>query len=179
MCLQLEQQVKITIYHTSDLHDTRQGAAYARDLPRDENTLLLDAGDAIGGSNTTFRFREPIIDLMNGAHYDAMAMGNREFNYLRWVLHRRADQADFPILCANLVDVRGGSQGCFTPWTILEAAGIKIAVIGLTPVMYPDDSFWYPLMGFSFRDPVESVQKYLPEMRAGADLVLVLSHPWG
>ncbi len=166
----------ITIYHTNDLHDHRRAVTMAGELPRDQNTLLVDSGDAIGGSNTAFRFREPVIDLMNRAGYDCMAMGNREFNYLRGVLRIRARQANFPILCANLVDTRGKTNDTFTPWITREIAGIKIGIIGLTPVMYPDESIWFRLSGFSFRDPTESMARHLPQMRQDSDMVVVLSH---
>ena len=51
--------------------------------------------------------KEPIVDEIDAAGYDAQAMGNREFHYVFGVVRARAARMRHPLLCANLVDVRG------------------------------------------------------------------------
>lgn len=166
----------VTIYHTTDLHDHRKILLELMKVPKDVKTLFLDSGDAIGGSNTAFRFSEPIVDMMNRIPYDAMAMGNREFNYLRWVLKIRHRQARFPVLCANLQDQRGCADNYYSPYLIKEIGGMKLGIIGLTPVQYEDGSFWHRVMGFSFKDPFKTAEKLVSELKDRTDYIILLSH---
>lgn len=166
----------VTIYHTTDLHDSRKAVLELAKVQRDENTLFLDSGDAIGGSNTAFRLSEPIIHMMNRIPYDAMAMGNREFNYLRQVLRIRHQQAVFPVLCANLNDQRGHGDKYYQPYIIKAVGGAKVGIIGLTPVQYEDGSFWHKVMGFSFKDPFETAARLVNELKERTDLIILLSH---
>lgn len=166
----------ITIYHTNDMHGELDLPRKMASLEREPESLLLDAGDALAGSNTMFKLSEPIIDQMNRAGYDAMAMGNREFNYARWVLKRRWRQADFPILCANLKDLHGAADEFFTPYIIKETAGLRVCIIGLTPVQYDDGSLWLPLLRFSFKDPKKTLDRIIEEVKPKSDLVILLSH---
>ena len=99
------------IIHTADCHGTH--AVYDRLRSQlDNDTLFLDAGDAIAGSNTAFQLSEPNLALLSELGCRAMTMGNRELHYLPWILERRAQERNFPLLAANLV-VLGGRQ---TSW---------------------------------------------------------------
>lgn len=103
--------VLLTIFHTNDFHNRLNGAQAERlRLLRssDENSLLLDAGDASGSGNITFRpGGEPIFDLMNTAGYDAMTVGNRDFHFSYLGFHTKLSRARFPVLCANVRTKRG------------------------------------------------------------------------
>lgn len=68
--------------------------------------LYFDSGDALIGSNTVWKNYEPNLAKMASLPCAAMAMGNREFNYQRRILDKRAAQRSFPLLCANLADLR-------------------------------------------------------------------------
>src|SRR3989304_5298796 len=98
---------KCVIFLTGDLHNrlTASGAAHLKALrTTEENSLLLDSGDAIRAGNLTFRpGGEPILGLMGEAGYDAMAMGNRESHPTRAVLEKKLRAAPFPILAPNLL----------------------------------------------------------------------------
>jgi 2',3'-cyclic-nucleotide 2'-phosphodiesterase/3'-nucleotidase len=95
------------IYHTSDLHDHRGIAPRLRSMRADEPGLLFDCGDSLRGSQTMYFRSEPIIAEMDAAGYDAQGVGNREFHYLFPLLAARARRMHHPLLCANLVDLRG------------------------------------------------------------------------
>ena len=167
---------RITIYHTNDLHNRFDAFKVLSKIQTNGSTLLLDAGDALGGSSTLFRFHEPVLDKMNELGYDAITMGNRELNYIRWVLKIRAKQAKFPILSANLEDLTKKASGYYKPYIIKEAAGIKAGIFGLTPVQYNDDSNWLPLLKFRFLDPIETSVKMVNELKEKVDLMILLSH---
>ena len=167
---------KITIYHTNDLHNRHEAFDLLSGVEMNGNTLLLDAGDAIGGSSTVFRFREPALDRMNELGYDALTMGNRELNYIRWVLKIRAGQAKFPILSANLEDLTGKTGDFYKSHIIKEVSGLKVGIFGLTPVQYNDDSNWLPFLKFRFLEPVETSVKMVDLLRKKVDLLILLSH---
>ncbi|MGM9998229.1 MAG: hypothetical protein ACI38Q_02355 [Candidatus Bruticola sp.] len=98
------------IYHTNDMHghgealawlSSRASAAVAAD-----KALYFDSGDALIGSNTVWKNFEPNLEKMSAIGCAAMAMGNREFNYQRRILDKRAKQRSFPLICTNLSDMR-------------------------------------------------------------------------
>lgn len=167
---------RLTIYHTNDLHNCVGILQNLSKVKENGSTLLLDAGDAIGGSSTLFKFKEKNIDKMNAAGYDAVAMGNRELNYLRWVLKIRSQQASFPILSANLEDTLGRSEGFFHSHIIKNTDGLKVGIFGLTPVQYKDDSFWFSLFKLRFNDPLETAKKMVKKLAEETHLIILLSH---
>ncbi|MDQ7824784.1 MAG: metallophosphatase [Candidatus Eremiobacteraeota bacterium] len=168
---------QITIYHTNDLHNRYQLFSLLKQVPRDERTFLFDSGDALGGSSTLFYPREPVLSAMNDAGYTAMAMGNREFHYLRPVLALRAKSARFPILSANVKDLTGKSSHCWKDHLIVEAGTLRVGVMGLTPVQFPEHSFLTRCTGFLFIPPLVALREILGEFEAlGVHCVIVLSH---
>lgn len=169
--------MKLTLYHTGDLHDRRHVFSLMKKLPVDGGTLFLDSGDALGGSNTLFYLREPIINMMNDMGYAAMAMGNREFHYLRYVLALRRRNSSFPILAANLRDRTGRASQCWKDRIVLDAGGMRVAITGLTPVQFPLRSFLTDVTGFEFSPPGDALAPVLEDFRnQGAAPVIVLSH---
>ena len=122
----------ITILGTSDLHGNIWGYSYEDNAEtanngmarlyvyiegvREENpdTLLIDAGDDIQGTimtddiyNDTPDEPHPVIEAMNYMEYDAMTLGNHEFNWGTDTARRILGQADFPILAANVRNADG------------------------------------------------------------------------
>lgn len=138
--------------------------------------LALDAGDAVRGSNTVFRRREPILERMSRLGYAAQAMGNREFHYLRSVQRQRSRQRAFPLLAANLVDLRGTSSGLWEKQAVLEVGGWKVGVFGATVVQYPVGAWWERLTGFRFLAPEDCLPALCCELKKRCDLVIFLSH---
>ena len=73
---------------------------------------------------------------MNLMSYDAMTVGNHEFNWGIKSMQTILGQAEFPVLCANVTD-KDGALVTGAGWTIVEAGGVKIAVIGVTSPSVP------------------------------------------
>src|SRR5437588_12984859 len=97
----------LTIIHTNDLHNRLTSAATNKIFGIVQNTpepkLLLDAGDAGGSTNLTYRTAgEPILEEMSGLGYDAMTVGNRDFHVSRTGFRSKLFRARFPLLCANV-----------------------------------------------------------------------------
>lgn len=168
---------ELTFLHTNDMHGRTESLSWLeRNLssyPR-EATLLLDAGDAIAGSNTAFRRFESNLVRMARLGYDAMTMGNREFHYLRRVLEWREDERGFPLLAANLEDMRGLNR--WRRSLRFQKKKFAVGVVGATVVQYPVGAVWERLFGFRFLDPLLVLKSLIQELRADCDLVVFLSH---
>ncbi|HEY1435629.1 MAG TPA: bifunctional UDP-sugar hydrolase/5'-nucleotidase, partial [Thermoanaerobaculia bacterium] len=191
----------LTILHTSDLHgrvhphdalaDADRGEGLARvaaavRVIRAEGapTLLLDSGDTIQGAPTqalVFSGRigdgsDPIVRAMNLVGYDAMAIGNHEFDFGTERLDASRKQARFPWLSANTLGADG--EPVFPPYAIKEVAGVRIGILGLVT---PRVASWESpaLLGpLRFGDSVEAARRYVPVLRGRerCDLVVVLAH---
>lgn len=146
-----------------------------RHRAEDSESVWLDSGDALAGSNTVFRRREPALAMMSELGCSAMAMGNREFNYLRWVMRLRAQQRSFPLLCSNLRDLRGYAPEWREMLSLNTPEGM-VAVIGATPVQYPVGSFWEKIFGFRFLDPLRVIPPLAHLAHLRGEAVFILSH---
>jgi 2',3'-cyclic-nucleotide 2'-phosphodiesterase/3'-nucleotidase len=156
-------------------------------------TLVLDAGDTIQGTPlaTYYAKQEPITQTgekhpmaraMNVLHYDAVTLGNHEFNYGLPLLNLWIRQLGFPALAANAVDARTG-RPAFTPYVIKKvslgkgAPTLRVGILGLTN---PGVAIWDKgnVEGkLLFKDMVETAAKWVPVIRArGADIVLISAH---
>jgi 2',3'-cyclic-nucleotide 2'-phosphodiesterase (5'-nucleotidase family) len=166
----------LKIYYTNDMHNRTTALDALEARPDRSEALLLDSGDAIGGSNTAFRMREPILSRMTALGYRAMAMGNREFHYLRWVQRRRERERGFPLLVANLEDLRGHEPWPWQASSELVVGETRIGLLGVTPVQYPIGSVWERLTGFRFLDPATSLAPIIERLRSRVEVVILLSH---
>lgn len=191
---------RLTVIHTNDIHGhilpervlgwpTRTGgygvfAAWVKEV-RGQNesegvvTLLVDAGDIFAGTvegNVT-RGRA-VITLMNALGYDAMTLGNHEFDFGYYNLEQLAANADFPFLGANVFRRSSGEILPFLrPYIIREISGRKVALIGVTTAETPEIILPGNIDKVLFRDPVAVVRTYLKILKdEGADVMIVLSH---
>lgn len=162
------------VYHTSDLHDHRGIVERLRALRAAEPGLLFDCGDSLRGSQTVYHRREPIVDEIDAAGYDAQAIGNREFHYLFPLLRARAARMHHPLVCTNLLDTKGRALP-FVPSLRLEREGTNVHVLGLLIMQYPVGSPWERVFGWRFLDPWDAVEPYAASVPAGEPLI-VLSH---
>ena len=97
-----------------------------------ENTLLLDTGDALfGTAEATLTMGDVPLRLMAKAGYDAMAIGNMEFEYGFDALKGFINSNLVPMLACNYRDVSAPVSETFKPGIIVEKAGTKIGIIGL------------------------------------------------
>jgi 2',3'-cyclic-nucleotide 2'-phosphodiesterase (5'-nucleotidase family) len=193
--------VTLTILHTSDLHgrvhphealadgDFGEGlarvATAVRAIRAEGNpTLLLDSGDTIQGEPTqslVFAGRigdgtDPIVRAMNRMAYDAMAIGNHEFDFGLERLQASRRQALFPWLSANALGPDG--EPVFAPYAVKEIAGVRVGILGLVT---PHVANWESpaLLGrVHFGDSVAAARRYVPILRGRerCDLVVVLAH---
>ncbi|HEY9085279.1 MAG TPA: hypothetical protein VIN40_04990 [Candidatus Tyrphobacter sp.] len=168
----------IRCYHTSDLHDHRGFSHRLLALRAQRPGLLFDCGDSLRGSQTVYRRREPVLSEIDRAGYDAQAIGNREFHYLFAFLAARARRMQHPLLCTNLIDLKGRRLP-FVPSLVLrsdEALGApRVHLLGLLIMQYPVGSRWERLFGWRFLPPEEAVAPYAQSMPEG-DALIVLSH---
>ncbi|TNH45308.1 bifunctional UDP-sugar hydrolase/5'-nucleotidase UshA [Photorhabdus luminescens] len=159
----------ITILHTNDHHghfwhnDYGEYGLAAQKTVVDEirqevvkkggSVLLLSGGDInTGVPESDLQNAEPDFKGMNLVGYDAMALGNHEFDNPLSILRQQEKWANFPFLSANIYQTSTGKR-LFKPYTIFDEQGVKIAVIGLTtddtakignPANFPDVEFRVP-----------------------------------
>ncbi|MGW1767456.1 bifunctional metallophosphatase/5'-nucleotidase [Streptomyces sp. NPDC002073] len=157
------------------------------------NTLLIDAGDTIQGTQLSYYYAKvdpitarrgpvhPMAQAMNAIGYDAAALGNHEFNYGIPVLRKFEEQCDFPLLGANALDART-LRPAFAPYSMHRLCtphgpDVKVAVLGLTN---PGIAIWdkQNVQGkMTFPGLEEQAAKYVPRLRSmGADVVIVSAH---
>lgn len=152
------------------------GAAYLAGavdrLQADRPTLLLAAGDMIQGNNWANLFHgKSSIELMNAMGFDAMVVGNHEFDFGQKVLLERIKEARFPMLGAN---VQGLAR--LKPYVIKTIGGIRVAIIGVVTADTPSTTNPQNVAGLKFSPPEAAVAGYLKELKGKADLMVVLSH---
>ena len=147
-------------------------ALRANQLRREKPTLLLAAGDMIQGNNWANLFQgESVIELMNLMRFDAMVVGNHEFDFGQEVLKRRISEASFPILGANVKGMEG-----LKPYVIKELGGMKVAVIGVVTEDTPVSTSPKNVTGLEFLSPFVTTEQHIRELKDSVDLILVLSH---
>ena len=141
-------------------------------------TVLLSGGDMFQGTPVSDVLRgKPVIEIMNLLRFDAMAVGNHEFDWGMTVLEEMIGASDVPFLSANIVDGKGEGIPGVKPWVLLERKGLKIAVIGLTTPDTPWIAMPKHVEGLTFLEPEKVLPGLLKEVRAkGAVFVIVLSH---
>lgn len=141
-----------------------------------EGTLILSAGDMFQGTqDSNLLYGKTAAEVMNRIGFDAMALGNHEFDWGMDVLKARMAQARFPFLAANVLDSKDAML--FTPYTIIEKAGLKIGIIGIATPETAYKANPKLVSAFRFADPAQTVKRLLPELKAqGAQIVIVLSH---
>ena len=153
------------------------GAAYlayeVNKLRKEKPSLLLAAGDMIQGNSwANLSKGKSSIALMNLMHFDAMVVGNHEFDFGQKVLTKRIAQARFPVLAANVEGFKDGLK----PWVIKKIKGVKVGIIGVVTPDTPESTHPRNVAGLKFLPPAVAVQKYLPLLKKKTDLVIVLSH---
>lgn len=169
----------ITILHTNDHHgrfwknrDGEYGMAARKtvvDQIRQEvkaaggYSLLLDGGDVnTGVPESDLQDAVPDFRGMNLLGYDAMAVGNHEFDKPPVVLQMQRDLATFPMLSANIY--KDGSR-MFAPYKVFNLGGVRVGVMGLTTedtqkMVHPDN-----VRGITFANVQTETAKVLPELR--------------
>ncbi len=190
-----EKNGEVIVLFTSDVHcGVEKGFGYAglqqiRDNLENQGytTLLVDDGDSIQGESLgTLTKGEALIDLMNSMKCDVAIPGNHEFDFGADHFILLTEKADFPYISCNITK---NGEPVFEPYVIKEAAGIKIAFVGVTtpetitsstPSLFQDENGEY-IFGFmqdkSGEAVYNAVQNAFDSARAeGADYVYVMGH---
>ncbi|EHK4784224.1 bifunctional UDP-sugar hydrolase/5'-nucleotidase UshA [Vibrio parahaemolyticus] len=185
---------KLTVLHTNDHHGRfwqnkhgEYGMAARKTLIddlRDEiqaeggSVLLLSGGDInTGVPESDLQDAEPDFKGMSKIGYDAMALGNHEFDNPLDVLFKQQDWANFPMLSANIYDKKTGKR-LFQPYAMFNKQGIKVAVIGLTT----EDTAKLGNPEFigqvDFRDPKAEAKELIAELKKteNPDLIFAVTH---
>jgi len=142
-------------------------------------TLILSAGDMFQGSaESNLLYGSPVIEAMNNIGFDAMTVGNHEFDWGLSTLSEQAAASRFPYLGANVVDrVSGKMLPLLQQYVITEKNGIKVAIIGLATPETEYKSNPKIVSRYEFLDPVKTVSSLVPKLKSeGAQMIIVLSH---
>ena len=189
---------RLVILHTNDTHscifplnphlaDTmlagrggfiRRAEMVRRERSKHPDMLLFDSGDFSQGSPYYTLYKGDVeVELMNLMRYDAVAIGNHEFDFGVENMARLFKKADFPIVCANYDFTGTALEGVVKPYVVLKRGGLRIGVFGLSPQL---DGLVMAktCAGVKYNDPVKAandVAKLLKE-REKCDIVVCLSH---
>ena len=142
-------------------------------------TLLLDAGDIfLGTPEGNVSRGQAVTEVMNAVGYDAMAVGNHEFDLGLDVLERLAASARFPFLGANVVSSVTGRQPAFLkPYLIKECGALKVGIIGVITEETPVIVMPGRTEKIIFRDPREVIRSCMAELKGkGVNFIVLISH---
>ena len=190
--------VDLTILHVNDTHGRilpyieatpgkRQmvgGAAYlarmiqAERSKNPDGTLLLSAGDMFQGTPVSNLFKgRSVTDAMNYLKFDAMAIGNHEFDWGMDALQHLAASSGFPYLSANIKDERGRYLPGVKPYIIVDRKKVKIAIIGITTPEVPRITTPGRLKHMTVDRPEDILPRFIKKATdEGAVIIIVLSH---
>ena len=195
-----EDEMTLTILGTTDIHGNIYNWSYENEKETNNsgmtkvhsvikevraenpNTILVDAGDLIQGTILTDEVYtkdlskvNPMADVFNYIEYDAMTLGNHEFNFGLDVVNKFKKDAKFPVLSANIFN-KADESNFAEPYTIVERNGLKVGILGLTTPNIPrwDGS---KVTSLSFKGMDEAADMYIDEMyEKGADIIVTVSH---
>ncbi|MDH3714537.1 MAG: bifunctional UDP-sugar hydrolase/5'-nucleotidase UshA, partial [Gammaproteobacteria bacterium] len=140
------------------------------------HALLLSGGDInTGVPESDLQDAEPDFKAMNMLGYDAMALGNHEFDNELAVIRKQEGWADFPFLAANIYDESSGKR-LFLPYRMFAVGELKVAVVGFTTEDTKKLGNPEFMGGIAFTTPVEEARTLVPELRRQADLVIAVTH---
>lgn len=187
----------LTIYTVNDFHgsleetDNQYGAArvanyIATDRADKEASIVLSAGDMFQGSAlSNYNYGSTVIDVMNYVGFDAMTIGNHEFDWnLNTVLQyvdsdSTNNEANFPFLGANiLLKETGDMPELVKPYTIIERSNLKIGVIGYIGAGQEEDIAVSMVEDYYFVDPFDVIKQYSYYLRTqeNCNVIIALGH---
>ncbi|UJR53579.1 bifunctional UDP-sugar hydrolase/5'-nucleotidase UshA [Dickeya zeae] len=184
----------ITILHTNDHHGHfwhndygEYGLAAQKTLvdqirqdvtAKGGSVLLLSGGDInTGVPESDLQDAEPDFRGMNLVGYDAMAVGNHEFDNPLTVLRQQEKWAHFPLLSANIYQ-KSTDKRLFKPYALFDRQGVKIAVIGLTTddtAKIGNPEYFHDI---EFRKPADEAKKVVEQLRKKEkpDVIIAATH---
>lgn len=191
-------QKHLEVLHTNDTHscimplnpnlaDTavagrggflRRVAMIKEERAKNPDLLLIDSGDFSQGSPFYTMFKGDVeVGLMNLMGYDAVTIGNHEFDFGLENMARIFKMAKFPVVCANYDFTGTCVEGLVKPYVIIKRNGLKIGIFGLSPQLegLVDLS---KCKGVTYLDPVEVGNRVAAELKHDkkCDVVICVSH---
>lgn len=184
----------LTILHTNDNHGRfwhnekgEYGMAARKTLidqlrneakQKGHAVLLLSGGDINTGiPESDLQFAEPDFKGMSLIGYDAMTIGNHEFDNPLSVLKQQQQWANFPLLSANIIDKQTG-KNAFEQYKVFDKQGLKIAVIGLTTTDTAKIGNPQYIGGLEFKEPVAVTQALADKIKQQyqPDITIAVTH---
>lgn len=188
-----EETIKIRVYHTNDVHGWIMprpdkfmpnrliggGAALAALIGKETGPkLVLDAGDWWQGTpEGTLSKGEAVADVFNTIGYDAIVIGNHEYDAGADSLRTLIGKMKMPVLSANTYGTNGKLVPWVQPWIVKEVAGVKIGIFGLTTSRMRGLAFKKDIEGLDFRSEVEVARGAVKALkRQGATVIIAVTH---
>jgi 2',3'-cyclic-nucleotide 2'-phosphodiesterase (5'-nucleotidase family) len=192
--------IEITLLDTTDTHGRIEPWDYYADKPANlglakiatlirqqragaPEALLLDCGDTIQGTPLAYYFADkdtskpnPMIAAFNSLHYDAMAVGNHEFNFGEEVMWKAKSESKFPWLAANIQETYTQGVPYFQPYIIKKVKGVRIGIVGFVTPGIPRWEIPAHYKGYQFEPIVTAAKRVIPEVRRQVDLLVVIMH---
>ena len=188
------QEKSVTILYTNDFHSAFDpipaywlegspklgGAAEITTLvnqirAKEERVFLFDTGDMFTGQESFLTKGEALMEMMMSMKYDAMAIGNHEFDYGSDNFFEQMNRVPFPVLGANIF-YKGTNHPYSRPYTIIEKDGIRLGVIGVIGQDARSVALPSGITNLDFPDPIPIVRKHVKELEPLVDLIVVLAH---
>ncbi|HTS11986.1 MAG TPA: 5'-nucleotidase C-terminal domain-containing protein [Candidatus Limnocylindrales bacterium] len=192
--------VTITLLSTTDIHGHIEPWDYYANKPADlglakiatlikraraeaPHALLLDCGDTTQGTPLAYYFAEkdtskpnPTIAAFNLLHYDAMAVGNHEFNFGEKEMWKAKSESDFPWLAANIKQSYTSGVPHIGSYIIKNIEGVRVGIVGFVTPGIPRWEIPGHYKGYEFEPIVAAAQRVIPEVRKRVDLLVVIMH---
>lgn len=198
----VEDPIHVVLLHTNDVHGQARPrpatwidrenpppigglprlAAYVKRVRRESResgagVLLVDGGDWFQGTpEGLIEHGRSFVNALSKVGYDALTVGNHEFDHGVEPLAKMIADYEFPALCANVRVAEGGERiGWAKPWKIVEVAGLRVAIVGfLTPVTpsitHVDAS------SLHFEEPAVALSRVKEELGDDVDWILPITH---
>lgn len=192
----IQAEVKeVTLLHTNDIESVYEplqaiwrddieligGMPYLATLikqvrEKEDISFLFDAGDIYTGALSKKTQGKLPFDLYTAMGYDAVNIGNHEFEYGWQSLIETKPRAGFPVLNANIVHKLSDSM-IAQPYTILEKQGVRIGVVGVMGVdAFLNASAVFHRAELTIKDPIEVAQFWIDKIRPDVNMIVVLTH---
>lgn len=186
-------EVHLILLYTNDTHghlfpfDHKQGkniggisrrANLIKQARQEPNcsVIVLDAGDVFQGTPMSSMFKGKVdFEIMSIIGYDAMTLGDHEFDFGQKILLQRIKEREFPVVCANVVREQDNKL-FLEPMVIKNIQDLKIGIIGVTAEEVPVTTSPANVKGLRFLNPKETIKKLLKESKEKPDIIILLSH---
>ncbi len=195
--LQAAKDIRIVIYHTNDIHGwimARPPKGHLRDSKKlvggmaalasyihkaKGAKLLLDAGDWFQGTpEGSLSQGRAMVDSFNALHYDAVEVGNHDFDLGEAQLQKLVQALKIPVLGANVYSKKTGKRVPYLkPFIIEKINGVNIGIFGLLTTNMPHLAFPEHIAGLRFRREInEARQEVRALQKRGATVIIALTH---